>query len=52
MGVLSPVVDYQVATRFRGEIMGWKSNGKAIGQMLKDFGLGKEDLPDMTLLSP
>jgi len=45
MGVMSPVVDYLVATRFRGEKMGWKPNEKATRRMLTDFGLSEDDLP-------
>jgi hypothetical protein len=46
MGVLSPVVDYQVATKFRGERMGWKPNMKATRRMLEDFGYRETDLPE------
>jgi hypothetical protein len=46
MGVLSPIVDYQVATKFRGEKMGWLSNKKMTRRMLKDFGYNEGDLPD------
>jgi len=45
MGVLSPVLDYQVATRFRGEKMGWHPNMKATRRMLTDFGYDESDLP-------
>jgi len=45
MGVLSPVVDYQVATKFRGERMGWKPNKKVTRRMLTDFGYKESDLP-------
>jgi len=46
MGVLSPVVDYQAATKFRGERMGWKPNMKATRRMLEDFGYKESDLPE------
>jgi hypothetical protein len=46
MGVLSPVVDYQVATKFRAERMGWKPNMKATRRMLKEFGYKESDLPE------
>jgi len=46
MGVLSPVVDFQVATKFRGEIMGWKPNMKATRLMLTSFGYREKDLPE------
>jgi hypothetical protein len=46
MGVLSPVVDYQVATKFRGERMGWEPNMKAARRMLSDFGYKESDLPE------
>jgi hypothetical protein len=45
MGVLSPIVDYQVATQFRGEKMGWQPNMKMTHRMLKEFGYNKRDLP-------
>jgi hypothetical protein len=45
MGVLSPVVDYQVATKFRADMMGWTINKKATRRMLTDFGLTESDLP-------
>jgi hypothetical protein len=46
MGVLSPVVDYQVATKFRAKRMGWKPNMKATRRMLKEFGYKESDLPE------
>lgn len=46
MGVLSPVVDYQVATQFRWKKMGWKYNTKMARRMLTEFGYDKKDLPD------
>jgi hypothetical protein len=45
MGVLSPVVDYQLATKFRGERMGWQPNMEATRRMLTDFGFNEADLP-------
>ncbi len=44
MGVLSPIVDYLVATQFRGEKMGWQPNMEMTNRMLKDFGYDKRDL--------
>jgi hypothetical protein len=46
MGVMSPVVDFQVATKFRGERMGWKPNMKMARRMLTDFGYTEKDLPE------
>ena len=46
MGVLSPVVDYQVATQFRGKKMGWKYNKNMTRRMLTEFGYDKKDFPD------
>ncbi|MBN1105825.1 MAG: DUF362 domain-containing protein [Deltaproteobacteria bacterium] len=46
MGVLSPVVDYQLATRFRGESMGWEYNPKMTRRMLTEFGYTEADLPE------
>lgn len=45
MGVMSPIVDYQVATKFRGETMGWQPDMKATRRMLTDFGYNESDLP-------
>jgi hypothetical protein len=46
MGVLSPIVDYIIATDFRKDRMGWYINEKAALQMLTDFGYKPEDLPN------
>ena len=46
MGVCAPVVDYQVATRFRGERMGWMPKKGPTERILKEFGYSQEDLPD------
>jgi hypothetical protein len=45
MGVLSPIVDFQVATQFRGERMGWQPNMKMTHRMLTEFGYNEGDLP-------
>jgi len=45
MGVLSPIVDYQMATKFRSEKMGWRTNLQMAGRMLTDFGYDERDLP-------
>ena len=45
MGVMSPVVDYQLATKFRGARMGWQPNMSATRRMLTDFGYDEGDLP-------
>ena len=44
MGVFSPVVDYLVATQFRGKRMGWQPNMQATLRMLSDFGYSENDL--------
>ena len=46
MGAMSPIVDYQLATKFRGEMMGWQPNREATRRMLLDFGYSESDLPD------
>lgn len=46
MGVLAPVVDYQVATKFRGEKMGWEPNREMTRRMLAEFGYTEVDLPE------
>ncbi len=45
MGVFSPVLDYVVATQFRGERMGWKPEMEMTQRMLSDFGYSPLDLP-------
>jgi hypothetical protein len=45
MGVLAPVVDYQIATKFRGEKMGWEPNREVTRRMLTEFGYTEADLP-------
>jgi hypothetical protein len=46
MGVLSPILDYVMATRFRDERMGWKPNMKTTRRLLTDFGYSINDLPN------
>ena len=45
MGVFAPVFDYILATRFRGEKMGWKPNMQATKRFLSEFGYDEKDLP-------
>ena len=45
MGVLAPVVDYQLATKFRSERMGWELNREMTRRMLTEFGYTEADLP-------
>ncbi len=45
MGVFSPIIDYQLATKFRDEKMGWQPNMEATRRMLTDFGYSESDLP-------
>ena len=45
MGVLAPVVDYVMATRFRNERMGWNIQKEATRRMLTEFGYQESDLP-------
>jgi len=45
MGVLSPIVDYQMATKFRGEAMRWRPNMETTRRILTDFGYEEKDLP-------
>jgi hypothetical protein len=46
MGVLAPVVDYQIATKFRGKKMGWEPNMEVTRRMLTEFGYAEADLPN------
>ncbi len=46
MGVMSPIVDYVLATKFRGERMGWNPDMETTRRMLTDFGYSESDLPD------
>jgi hypothetical protein len=45
MGVLAPIVDYQIATQFRGKQMGWEPNMEMTRRMLTEFGYTEADLP-------
>ncbi len=45
MGTLPAVLDYQVATRFRRDAMGWKTNDGVAGRFLSEFGYQPSDLP-------
>jgi Domain of unknown function (DUF362) len=46
MGVMSPVVDYLMATRFRKGKMGWEINMDATNRFLSEFGYKEADLPN------
>jgi hypothetical protein len=46
MGVTSPIVDYVLATRFRGEKMGWRPDMDALSRFLTEFGYTEADLPN------
>lgn len=46
MGAVSPVVDYQVATNFRRDTMGWEINEAAAKRFLSEFGYSAGDLPN------
>jgi len=45
MGTFAPAVDYQVATKFRHDTMGWSINTSAVNRFLIDFGYTPDDLP-------
>jgi hypothetical protein len=45
MGVLSPIVDYVLATQFRGKKMNWEPDMAVAQRMLSDFGYSASDLP-------
>jgi hypothetical protein len=45
MGVLAPVVDYQVGTKFLRERMEWNIPVPVTNRMLSDFGYSESDLP-------
>lgn len=46
MGSCGPIVDSQVATRFRKGVMGWQVNPQVTGRMLSEFGFTEADLPN------
>lgn len=50
LGVFAPIFDYLLATRFRGEMMGWKPNMTAISRFLTDFGYKEDDLLPLELV--
>ncbi len=45
MGTLPAVLDYQVATKFRRDAMGWKTNDRVASRFLSEFGYQPSDLP-------
>jgi hypothetical protein len=47
MGTFGPVLDYQVATKFRRDTMGWSINGTVANRFLTDFGYTAADVPAM-----
>jgi len=46
MGTCGPVVDYQVATKFRRDAMKWRINEAVTLRFLNDFGFKPADLPN------
>ena len=46
MGTCGPVLDYQVATKFRRDEMGWAINEGVANRFLSEFGFKADDLPD------
>jgi len=46
MGVMSPIVDYVLATEFRGKQMGWQPDMDTARRMLTEFGYSASDLPN------
>jgi hypothetical protein len=44
LGVFSPIVDYVMATAFRGKKMGWEANGEVTHRFLTEFGYTETDL--------
>ena len=45
MGALPAVLDYQVATKFRRDAMGWKTNDGVAGRFLSELGYGPPTSP-------
>jgi len=45
MGTFAPVLDYQVATRFRRDTMGWTIDEGVTTRFLSEFGIAESDLP-------
>ncbi len=46
MGVFAPAFDYVLATRFRGERMGWEPEMQMTRRILTEFGYDESDLPN------
>jgi len=46
MGTFGPVVDYQVATKFRRDTRGWSINESVVARFLSEFGYAPSDIPD------
>ena len=45
MGTFGPALDYQVATKFRRDTMGWPISERVMDRFLSEFGFSAEDLP-------
>jgi hypothetical protein len=45
MGTCGPVLDYQLATKFRRDEMGWSINEGVANRFLSEFGFRADDLP-------
>ena len=45
MGTFPPALDYQVATEFRRDQMGWRINQEVTDRLLSDYGFRPSDLP-------
>jgi hypothetical protein len=46
MGTFAPVLDYQIATKFRKGTMGWDIDESVTERFLTEFGFNPGDLPD------
>ena len=46
IGVLAPIVDYQVATKFLRDRMEWNVHAPVTNRILSDFGYSESDLPN------
>ena len=46
MGTFAPVLDYQIATKFRKDTMGWDIDESVTERFLTEFGFSRGDLPN------
>jgi hypothetical protein len=50
MGTFAPILDYQVATKFRRDIMGWSISGSVTPRFLSEFGYAPTEIDPVAIV--